>query len=359
MISHPLAARLAAPALALLVLAGVVAAPAPAARAADGDVTWSVRTAANEFGSDRTSYHYTINPGSRVDDAIVVTNGGTEALDLAVYAADGFTTSSGQLDLLAGDRKSKAVGAWTTASGDHVVVQPGASTEVPFSVVIPKNASPGDYAGGIVTSRVTPDASKQVNVDQRLGIRISLRVTGDLAPALAVEDEHVDFSGGFAPFAGGDATLRYTLHNTGNAVISARQTERMTGPFGWFAAATPKSAQPPQLLPGEKWTVRVPFTSVAAAFVAVGSTTVTPIVTDASGSTSALEPIAASAAAPAMPWTWLIVVLVLAALVVLALRVLPRLRAKRRASEDARVQEAVDLALAAREVEPEREPANR
>jgi hypothetical protein len=353
MISHPLVARLAAPALALLVLAGVIAAPAPTARAADGDVTWSVRTAANEFGSDRTSYHYTINPGSKVDDAIVVTNGGADALDLAVYAADGFTTSSGQLDLLAADRTSKAVGAWTVASGDHVVVQPGASAEVPFTVAIPENASPGDYAGGIVTSRVTPDASRQVNVDQRLGIRISLRVTGDLAPALAVEDEHVDFSGGLNPFGGGEATLSYTLHNTGNAVISARQTSRLSGPFGWFAASAPKNAPPPQLLPGETWTVRVPFSGVPAAFVAIGTATVTPIVTDASGSTSALESISTSAAAPAVPWTWLIVVLVLAALVIVVLRLLPRMRADRRAREEARVQEAVELALAERETEAE------
>jgi hypothetical protein len=353
MISHPLAARLAAPALALLVIAGVVAIPAAPARAADGDVTWSVRTAANEFGSDRTSYHYTINPGSKVDDAIVVTNGGTDPLDLAVYAADGFTTSSGQLDLLAGGRKSKAVGAWTVASGDHVIVQPGASAEVPFTVAIPENASPGDYAGGIVTSRVTPDASKQINVDQRLGIRISLRVTGDLVPGLAVEDEHVDFSGGLNPFAGGDATLSYTLRNTGNAVISARQTEQVTGPFGWFAASAPKNSPPPQLLPGETWTVHVPFSGVPTAFVAIGTATVTPIVTDASGSTSALDPIDASAAAPAVPWTWLIVLLVLAALLVLALRLLPRMRANRRARDEARVQEAVELALAERETEAE------
>jgi hypothetical protein len=46
------------------------------------------------------------------------------------------------------------------------------------------------------------------------------------------------------------------------------------------------------------------------------------------------------------------VVLVLAALVVLALRLLPRLRARRTQREDARVQAAVELALAERVPEP-------
>jgi len=353
MIGRPNPARLIAPAIALLVLAGIAVAPAAAARAAtadDGSVTWSVRTAANEFGADRTGYHYTIAPGSRVDDGIVVANGGTAPLDLAVYAADGFTTSSGQFDLLAGGEKSKNIGAWTTAS-DHVVVQPGASAEVPFSVVIPKDAPPGDYAGGIVTSLVTPDAAQQVNVDRRLGIRISLRVTGDLTPSLAVTDARVGFDGGFDPFGGGSASFDYTIRNTGNAVVSATQAESLSGPFGWFAAAAGKHAAVPQLLPGESWRVHVPFPRVATAFVAIGSTTVTPIVTDASGSTDALEPVVVSAAAPAIPWTWLIVVLVVAAVVVVALKFVPRLHARRREREDARVQEAVALALAEKEPE--------
>jgi amino acid transporter len=356
MISPSKPTRLIAPVLALLVLAGVALSPAEAAQAAqtdDGSVTWSVRTAANEFGAERTGYHYTITPGYRVDDGIVVTNGGTAPLDLAVYAADGFTTSSGQFDLLAGDEKSKNIGAWTT-SAKHVVVQPGASSEVPFSVVIPKDAPPGDYAGGIVTSLVTPDAAQQVNVDRRLGIRISLRVTGDLKPSLAVTDAHVDVAGEFDPFGGGSASFDYTIRNTGNAVVSARQSEQLSGPFGWFAAKPGKHAETPQLLPGESWRVHVPFPQVATAFVAIGTTTVTPIVTDASGSTEALEPVVVSGAAPAIPWTWLIVLLVLAAIVVTALRLVPRIRARRIEREEARVQEAVALALAGKEPEAAR-----
>jgi len=359
MIARPTPARLIAPVIALLVLAGIAVAPAPAAQAAtadDGSVTWSVRTAANGFGADRTGYHYTITPGSRVDDAIVVTNGGTAPLDLAVYAADGFTTSSGQFDLLAGDEKSKNIGAWTAAAG-HVAVAPGQSTEVPFSVVIPKDATPGDYAGGIVTSLVTPDAAQQVNVDRRLGIRISLRVTGDLKPSLAVTDAQVGFSGGFDPFGGGSASFDYTIRNTGNAVVSATQAEKLAGPFGWFGATPGKRAATPQLLPGESWRVRVPFSDVATAFAAIGTATVTPIVTDASGSTDALEPVVVSAAAPAIPWIWLIVAVVLAGLVVALLRVVPRLRTRRREREDARVQEAVALALASTESEKETEAA--
>ena len=85
-------------------LLATAAAVASAAAPATSDVTWAVRTASNEYGSDRTSFDYTIDPGSTISDAMVVANRGTSDLDLGVYAADGFTTEDGQFDLvLSGD----------------------------------------------------------------------------------------------------------------------------------------------------------------------------------------------------------------------------------------------------------------
>ncbi|WP_234010598.1 hypothetical protein [Streptomyces sp. SPB074] len=47
--------------------------PAPA-HAADEDVTWTVRTAPNAYGKDRSSYSYGVNPGGRAEDAMTVAN---------------------------------------------------------------------------------------------------------------------------------------------------------------------------------------------------------------------------------------------------------------------------------------------
>jgi len=330
--------------LALLLAVGLLAAPSTA-HAAENDVTWTVRTASNAFGADRTGYSYTVNPGASVDDALVVANHGTAPIDLGVYAADGYTTDSGQFDLVVAGKKSRAVGAWVAGADDHIVVPAGETKEFPFSVRIPKNATPGDYAGGIVTSLVQPDTAQGINVDRRLGIRITLRVGGELTPQLSVENQRISWTGGANPLATGDATMTYTLHNTGNAAISAQQSATLSGPFGWFPFGTPKVAAPPQLLPGEKWTVTVPFHNVGALVVLAGSTTVTPRVTEASGSIVDLKPISASTIGWAVPWMLLIILLALAALVVLALRLRTRTRAHATAREDARVKEAVARAL--------------
>jgi len=337
--------RISFAAFALLVVFGIPTVASSAAHAAEDDVTWTVRTASNDFGAERSSYRYTVNPGSTVEDALVVVNHGDTALDLGVYAADGYTTDSGQFDLVVGGAKSVAVGTWVRSSVDRISVGPGETIEVPFAVTVPRDAMPGDYGGGIVTSLVQTDAIEGINVDRRLGIRIALRVSGDLAPSLAVENMQVTWDGGLNPFAGGDATVSYTIHNTGNTMLSAQQTADVAGPFGWLPTGTATIAAIPQLLPNETWEVTASLRDVPAMFLLTATATVTPVVTDASGSTTALAPIVASANGWAAPWGLLLLIAAVAALVIVGLRLQKRHRMLQQEREAARVKEAVELAL--------------
>lgn len=339
------AALLRSTAVALLAVGAVVGPGAGPALAADGDVSWTVRTAANGYGADRSSYSYAVNPGGRADDALVVANRGTTPLNLAVYAADGFTTGAGRLDLLPKDHQSTAVGVWLHAGSPNITVAPGKTVTVPFTVTVPGNATPGDYIGGIVTSLTQTDQAQTINVDRRLGIRVKLRISGELKPSLAVENLLVDYRGSANPLAKGDATVTYRIHNTGNAVLSARQAVSVAGPFGRLRTDAGEVAAPPQLLPGESWTVTVPVPGVAPATRLTATATLTPLLTDASGSSTNLETVEATGSAWAMPWALLLLILVVAAVVVAGRMVSRRHRARRRSSEDARVQQAVEQAL--------------
>ncbi|MFT4305676.1 MAG: DUF916 domain-containing protein [Microbacterium sp.] len=330
----------------LAVVATLLVAPAAHADDTDDtDVTWTVRTDSNSFGADRTNYSYTLDAGGTLHDGIVVANRGTTDLELTVYAADGFTSDDGELSLRLADEQSTGVGAWITADTTEVTVPAGGTVTVPFTVSIPDNATPGDYAGGVVTSLTDADSSSTVSVERRLGIRVNLRVGGELAPSLAVEDLSVGWNGGVNPFAGGDATVTYTLHNTGNATISAVPTEQVSGIFGWFPYTADASDTTPQLLPGESRTFSTTVTGVPALLLLLGSVSITPLVTDASGSTSPIDAVNATALGVAVPWTSLLLLLLVAAAAFGYLRNRRRRRAIDARDAEARVSEAVEKAL--------------
>ncbi|WP_214108254.1 COG1470 family protein [Acrocarpospora catenulata] len=332
-------------ALALLAACAVTGLQAGPALADDGEVAWTVRTDSNSYGADRSSFNYVVNDGGLLEDALVVANRGKAPVTLAVYAADGFTTDTGQLDLFPKDKKSVGIGAWVHADRDSVAIQPGKSVKIPFKVSVPDNAPPGDYMGGILTSLTQSDTAEGINVDRRLGVRIKLRVSGELKPSLAIEDLRMDYSGSFNPFGSGDATISYTIHNTGNAILSAKQTMSVAGPFGWLSADAGEIPAPPELLPGESWKMTVPVHGVAPA-VRLGATTILmPLLTDASGSTTSLEPVLASADAWAVPWTQVLLFVVLVVVIVGSILLVRRRRAGRKEREDARVREAVEQAL--------------
>jgi hypothetical protein len=304
--------------------APTVATAGAAAAADDGQLTWAVAPADTSQGAGRPNFVYAADPGDVIEDAIVVSNLGTDDLTLAVYAADGLTTSSGQLDLLPAGQPSVDLGSWVSLETDSVQVAPGASVKVPFTVTVPDDATPGDHTGGVVTSFVSAGAGSQVALDSRLGSRMHLRVSGALTPALTVSAPSIDYHQSLDPFSASTATVRYTLTNTGNARIAATDSVRVSGPFGASTARTAPVAVP-ELLPGSVLQREVEVSGVWPLFrlqadvavtaegVGVGASTV-PVVT-------------ASAAGWAVPWSWLVLIGLVVALAV----VVPTLRDRRRA----------------------------
>ena len=335
--------------VALLGAAGLASAsPAvteTAAPSTAGHVTWGVRTAANDNGADRANFAYSLDPGSHVDDALIVTNHDSEPLELSVYPADGFTTASGQLDLVTENTPSVAVGTWSTLTDDTLQIAPGASVEVPFTVTIPANATPGDYAGGILTALFRPGQEEGITVDRRLGIRMHVRVLGDLAPGLAVEELSVAYAGTLNPFGTGDATVSYTVRNTGNTRLAAGQAVTLTGPWGMLPVDAAGVDAVPELLPGETWAVAVTVDDIRPTFWLTATSVVTPTVPAMADSATEIEAVRSTAGTWAVPWSPLGLLVVVAGGIVIAVFVAKRQRMRRRLAEDERVQAAVDHAI--------------
>jgi len=334
----PAAALAAVLALAPLWTSAGTAAASPATPTAADDVSWGVAPADTTAGTDRSHFTYLMNPGETVHDAITVVNHGDEPVTLRVYASDAFTTASGSIDLLPGDRTPTDVGSWIVMDSPSISLASQQTAVVPFTLTIPANATPGDHTGGIVTSLSTSDGGA-LTLDRRLGSRVYLRVTGTLHPALQLGDVQATYHGGLDPTSPGETTLTYTVTNTGNARLAAHQSVHLAGPLGLFGR-TVVVADLPELLPGNSIMQTVTVAGVWPATRTSADLQLQPV---ASGDQPAANvPLAtASATYWAWPWGQLIVLVVVAALITGYVL----LRRRRRRATNAAIDRAVHDAL--------------
>lgn len=329
--------------VAVALLLGLVGSPA---HAADDVSSWTVRAADGEWGPDRPQFSYNVNPGHEIRDGLVIGNRGKKPLTLKLYAADAFTTDEGGYDILGEDEKTSGVGAWIRINHAQVTVAPGREAQIPFTITVPDKAQPGDHAGGIVSVLERDNAAAGMTINQRVGLRVRLRVSGDLEPRLEIEDTKLSFAGGsFNPSSRGDAVLTYTVRNTGNAVLAATQEASASGPFGAFRVKTGTLPDTPPLLPGDTWQVKVPIEDVHGLFWLTGQVTLTPYLTDAAGGVTTLDSVSDTTRDITAPWALLLTVLALLALGYGSVRWFIRRRRRAARRSEARVQEAVEAAL--------------
>jgi len=336
-------------ALTALVLAGLTltAVPAHAAGAADAKIAWTVRTALSKYGSGRPKFTYTVKPGEQLTDGIDVNNTGPKKITLKLYAADGFTTDAGGFDILTPDKKSTGVGSWVKPAVASVTVPSHRQVQIPFTLTVPDNATPGDHVGGIVTvlDQKDPSGSGTV-IHRRVGLRIETRVSGEVRSQLTVENLKLDYAGR-NPFGSGHATIHYTVHNTGNTVLGGQQSATISGGLGIWSR-TVKLARLPDLLPGESWEAKASVVDVHAMLWVTATVRVTPVITDAAGSTSTLAPVTASSRTVVSVWSFVYLagfLVAVAALVWLVLLAVKRWRSASQAKVDAKVAAAVEEAL--------------
>lgn len=308
----------------------VTVAPATATLAAPEDAAdtdtgmrWAVQPSGPDGPTGRSWFVYDLAPGEEIVDWVAVTNYSEIPLDFQVYATDAYTTQDGGFALLTADGRPRDVGAWVALDSGTYQVPAGHRLDIPFRVVVPDNATPGDHAGGIVasvTTRRSDATGQQVDLDQRVAARVYLRVSGPAAPELRVESVRVAYTNPVAPWDESAMTVTYVLRNTGNLRVSGTARVRVDGPFGWRLAAS-GDADVPELLPGSTVTVTETVTGLAPAVRLAATVEVDPVTDEA-----ALPRVTRTATAWAVPW------LILAALVAVAGYLLVRRHRRRRAA---------------------------
>lgn len=233
--SHRARARLRALCGAVVLLTAGAGGPAAAAGTAPA---WSVSPSAGggtRPAQDGRPYFYAEGvPGTVLQDKVAVTNPGGRPLTVRLRGADADNTGTGALSLR---KRSTDTGAWITFARREVKIPARTRAEVPFTVTVPADATPGDHPGAVVASANGRDS----------GVSVHLRVSGPTLSALTVE--RVRVTGG---------RISYDLVNRGNTVLTPRLAVRADGVLGRALDRRPRTL-PVELLPGRRVTLSEPW----------------------------------------------------------------------------------------------------
>ncbi|WP_107074039.1 DUF916 domain-containing protein [Micromonospora sp. MH33] len=332
------------PVVVLLGIAPPAAAPGPSptpppagdspAQGAPAAATWGVSPSSPKGPNGRAVFTYKLDPGAGLTDYVAVTNHSARPITLRVYASDAVTTQQGGFDLLPAAQQPVDVGSWVSLTAQTLTIPSSSRVDVPFTVTVPVNATPGDHVGGVVaslTATATDAQGNQVAVDHRVGTRIYLRVTGELRPALALEDVRVHHQGSGNPLAGGAITATATVRNTGNIRLAGRPTVEAAGPFGLNAVAASGTALP-EILPGDAVRTTVRLTRVAPLFRLTVTTAVTPSAVDGQALDPPPDTVSHRVTVWAVPWSQLLLLILVAGAICAFVTV--RRRRRRRAAQE-------------------------
>jgi hypothetical protein len=163
-----------------------------------------------------------LNPGERIEDQVRVTNVGTAAGTVKLYAVDATTGRTSGTVYKNGRAPRRGAGRWIDLSPSRLTLDPGQSRIVSFSVAAPPGASPGDHVAGIVADNQALTQRKhggaiRIKIKHLTIDAVVVRIAGATAAGLQVRGAAATGNNGFQ-------YLRIALANTGNVMIKPTGT---------------------------------------------------------------------------------------------------------------------------------------
>jgi hypothetical protein len=159
---------------------------------------------------------HALDPGATQDEGVLVVNNTTVSKTLLVYAADSTPSSGGAFACKQFAEEKTDVGAWITLAKSEVTLDPGKNEIVPFTIIVPQNASVGEHNGCILIQEKKDPVVGQTGavLSVRTGIRVAITVPGEITRKLEIV--------GFTVTPAKDSFLLQPLvKNTGNVSIDA------------------------------------------------------------------------------------------------------------------------------------------
>lgn len=172
-------------------------------------------------------------PGESTESSVIIKNLGNEDLELDVYAADATNSNLGTFALTTRSTEQRHIGTWAEFESGTVTVPAQDELTVPFTINVPENATPGNYAGGVAVEASSREinpyddesaAPEAVSISARIITKLFLSVPGDKIHDYA----WTDFSFEQNP-KNGHHTFSFGFTNDGNTIVLAEPTITISG----------------------------------------------------------------------------------------------------------------------------------
>jgi hypothetical protein len=173
-----------------------------------------------------------VEPGTVFSDAISVTNTGSE--DQLYYLQSGnirgLSEEGFPIFAEEGESTDYEIASWVKFSYKSLNIPAGETRKVPFSIVVPEDASPGSHLGSIFLS-LESEAPKGIvgsGVGYQVATLINLRIEGDIREDALIRE----FSTDKAVYSKPNVDFVIDIQNTGNVLIRPRGLLEITNMMG-------------------------------------------------------------------------------------------------------------------------------
>jgi len=185
-------------------------------------------TTAVDDPSGGAYFTYDLAPGSTRSDEALVMNNGTGPITLKLYAADGVTAINGGTAFAGAEEDRNGVRSWLSVDTTDVILQPGETLAVPFSVQVPADATAGDYVAGLIVEappKAGPTGGMGAAVVERVGVAVAVHVPGPSEESLTLGEICLNQVKGSNYF-------EVPVTNDGNALTRASGSLQLERPDG-------------------------------------------------------------------------------------------------------------------------------
>lgn len=190
-----------------------------------------------------------VDPGETVTSKIKLYNETGEPLTLYTSTAN-FTAldETGTPKILV-DGPKEDLASWITVAPGPFTVIPNERVEIPFSITLPSDATPGGHFASILVSPNPPESAgeSQIAIGQKVGTLILVRISGVINESGAIEE--FGTVGGKSRFNRLPIDFTLRVENRGNAHLRPAGTLTIRNMLGGTSTEIPLNAGRGAILP--------------------------------------------------------------------------------------------------------------